>query len=309
MTDGVSVALCTYNGGRYLRAQLDSIAAQTLAPHEIVICDDGSDDGTVDVAEAFARAAAFAVRVMRNETRLGVAKNYERAIGLCDGSLIALADQDDVWAPEKLRRLAGAVEHAGAAYAFCDARIVDEDGRDLGGSSLLVRRFSLSRIEQAFRDGRELDLLLKRDFVYGTTLVFRAVHRDLLLPIGDHWSHDSWIVNVAALAGLRGAPVLEPLVRYRQHAVQASGGIGAHVQAPYEDRVRAYEELRAHGERLARDLGGTLAPRALERVDDKLRYLRALVEMQAARQPGKTLIAAREVLAGRWSRYSPRTFF
>ena len=78
----VSVALCTYNGAPYLRAQLDSIAHQSLMPHEIVACDDVSSDGTLAVLEAFATEAPFAVRISRNNTRQGVTKNFEKAIGL-----------------------------------------------------------------------------------------------------------------------------------------------------------------------------------------------------------------------------------
>jgi hypothetical protein len=305
MTGGVSVALCTYDGERFLREQLASIGAQTLAPAEVVICDDGSTDGTLAVAEGFAASAPFAVRVTRNPARLGATKNYEQAIARCAGPLIALADQDDVWETRKLQRLADAIDGTGAAYAFCDARIVDEEGRILSDHSLLARRFPPGRIVRAFRARRELRLLLKRDFVYGTTLMFQAAHCDLVLPIGEHWSHDTWIVNVLAFAGLPGVPVPEPLVRYRQHAAQASGGFAAPAPAPYSDRVQAYEELRARLAVIARDR--TPAPGALARIDDKLRYLRALVEMQGSKQPRKAVIAARQVVSGRWWKYSPRT--
>jgi len=308
MSGAVSVALCTHNGERHLRAQLDSISGQELSPAELVACDDVSTDGTIEILEAFAREAPFPVRVTRNAERLGPAKNYEQAIGLCGGDFIALADQDDVWLPGKLQRLMEAIERGGAAYAFSDARLIDADGHDVPGKTLLARRFSPASIDRAFRAHREQDLLLKRDFIYGTTLLLRSEHRDLVLPIAQGWSHDPWIVNVLALLGYGGAAVPEPLVLYRQHAVQASGGFAAPTPVSYPERVLAYEALRTHLHAVSARTGRPAPPGAMSRVDDKMRYLRALVEMEVARQPRKALMGAREIIAGRWRRYSPRTF-
>ena len=192
-------------------------------------------------------------------------------------SLIALADQDDVWLREKLAKLHLALEsHPGAAYAFCNARLIDAEGREIGGKPLLDRRFASDDISRRFDQRRELDLLLKRDFVYGTTLLFRADLRDLVLPIGASWSHDSWIVNMLALCGYGGVPVLETLVLYRQHASQASGGTADPRATDFATRVCAYEELREALVRRTGDGRHSMRPDAVARIDDKLRYLRAL---------------------------------
>src|SRR5260370_27009832 len=98
----ISVAMCTFNGARFLPEQLQSIALQTLQPSELVICDDGSTDGTVGILQSFALSARFPVRIFCNQETLGPARNFEKAIGLCDGEIISLCDQDDVWRPEKL---------------------------------------------------------------------------------------------------------------------------------------------------------------------------------------------------------------
>src|SRR3712207_5989304 len=98
----LSVALCTYDGARYLPEQLESLARQRRLPDELVVCDDGSADDTVDVVRRFADRAPFAVRLSLNPQNLGFVKNFEQAIRLCRGDLIALADQDDVWHPQKL---------------------------------------------------------------------------------------------------------------------------------------------------------------------------------------------------------------
>src|SRR4051812_44291759 len=97
----ISVAMGAYNGEAFIGEQLASIAGQSKLPIELVICDDASTDSTVNRIEEFARAAPFPIRTYRNEANLGVAGNFGRAIGLCNGDLIALSDQDDVWKPGK----------------------------------------------------------------------------------------------------------------------------------------------------------------------------------------------------------------
>ena len=95
-----SVALCTYDGARYLTDQLDSFISQVRRPDELIICDDASTDESLDIIMSFAMHAPFPVRIYRNEHNLGFIKNFEKAIQLCDGDIIALADQDDVWYPD-----------------------------------------------------------------------------------------------------------------------------------------------------------------------------------------------------------------
>src|SRR5215208_90703 len=112
------VAMCTYNGAQFVAEQLDSIAAQTRRPDELVVCDDGSDDATPEIIREFAHRASFPLRFYVNETNLGSTRNFERAISLCEGDFIALADQDDVWLPEKLERLERALADENIALAF-----------------------------------------------------------------------------------------------------------------------------------------------------------------------------------------------
>jgi glycosyltransferase involved in cell wall biosynthesis len=118
----IGVALCTYNGERYVREQVRSIFAQTRLPDLLLACDDASHDGTVAALEELAAQAPFPVRIVRNSANLGFRRNFEEAISGCDADIIVLADQDDWWCPEKLEKIETAFERdPSAAAVFSDA--------------------------------------------------------------------------------------------------------------------------------------------------------------------------------------------
>ena len=100
-TETLSVVMCTYNGAPFLRAQLDTLLAQTRPADEIIVQDDRSTDGTWAILEEYAHHHPQ-IRIHQNATRQGVNGNFFSAIGRAQGSLIALCDQDDLWEPDKL---------------------------------------------------------------------------------------------------------------------------------------------------------------------------------------------------------------
>ena len=129
----ISVAMVTCNGSPFVSEQLDSVAAQSRLPDELVISDDGSDDTTVGLCRAFGERARFAVHILVNDAALGPVQNRSIAMAACMGETIASADQDDVWHPDKLRRMEQSLaDAAGPALVLCDGTVVDEHGRALG---------------------------------------------------------------------------------------------------------------------------------------------------------------------------------
>lgn len=97
-----SVALCTYNGEKYIRPQLDSILQQSAAVQEIVVCDDQSSDQTFEILKEYQSKYPQIFRIYQNEQNLGYVRNFEKAIMLCSGDLIFLSDQDDLWFENKV---------------------------------------------------------------------------------------------------------------------------------------------------------------------------------------------------------------
>lgn len=314
----LSVALCTYNGARHLPQQLESLAAQTRPPDELVVCDDRSSDDTAALVTEFAARAPFPVRLRVNARNLGSTRNFEVAIRLCAGQVIALCDQDDVWLPQKLARI-GAVFGARpeVGLVFSDGVVVDEALRPLGHGVWDSFGFT-PRMRRRVRRGGAFDLLLGRNLVTGATMAFRAVYREAALPVpaGTDRIHDGWIaLVVAALAPV--ALIEEPLILYRQHTAQQLGAglpvewekpLGEKVRlarragaAGYRDQAAALERLRAC---LAEASAGSFpAAAALARVDAKLANLRARAAMPG-RLSARVPRVARELLSGRYHRYA-----
>lgn len=231
----VSIALCTFNGERFLREQLVSYAAQTVLPDEVVVCDDGSTDGTLEILEEWAETVPFEVRIFRNEQNLGYAQNFGKAVSLCTGDIIFLSDQDDVWMPEKIERMVRVFEEAPEiVLAVSDAFIMDAQGKRQDGSLRELTQLWYFDEPAAFctQDPRFSDC-----YPQGCASAFRASLRELFLPIPSRWTHDIWLQVIAPLAG-RGKVVSEPLFSYRLYSGNTSAfGL-------FEERKRIWEHKK-----------------------------------------------------------------
>ena len=237
----VSVVMCTYNGEKYLREQLQSILDQTRPPDEIIISDDGSTDSSLQIVAEFASSNGVAqTPVWRVETRttpLGVSENFASALKKVRGEFIALADQDDVWQPDRLEN-ALAHFHDGVLLVHSDATLIDASGRPTGSLMSALRLTSSER--RNLLSGRALDAVLRRNVVTGATTMIRSSLLEQALPIPEGWVHDEWLALVAAAQG--GVVFQEdPLIRYRQHG---NNVIGAS-KTDYDEATRRLREERS----------------------------------------------------------------
>jgi glycosyltransferase involved in cell wall biosynthesis len=258
----ISVAMATFDGERFLAEQLASLARQTVLPAELVVHDDGSSDGTLEVLAGFAGESPFPVRVERGERRLGFADAFLTAAGSCNGELIAFCDQDDVWLPEKLARCGEAFADANVLVAIHSSRIVDERLVPTGELYPGVRR---SHVAPPLASDPWLA-------VRGMSMVVDARLVRLADPIRrppSHYladapmHHDEWLY---ALGGALGAVafVAEPLALYRQHGANVTGVPGGRASrvrealttgwSYYARRRDQARDLRALFDRLATSL-------------------------------------------------------
>lgn len=223
----ISVAMCTYNGADYIVEQLESMAAQTLLPAEIVVSDDGSTDGTIALLkQTWERLSGqnpnvgfVKLTILTNSSPLGVTKNFEQAIGSTTTPYILLADQDDVWFPQRVEVETGQLQ-AGAGFVFGDATLIDQAGVSLGHT--LFDALSLSAAERRDILSSPVNVLIKRNIVTGATAAFSRTVFDKASPFPEGWVHDEWLAMVAALSGARFA-VTVSLIGYRQHSSNQIG--------------------------------------------------------------------------------------
>jgi glycosyltransferase involved in cell wall biosynthesis len=208
----VSIAMATYNGSRFLREQLDSIYAQTFKNIEVVVCDDCSGDETPRILEEY--RIRHGLKYSINKTNLGFIKNFEKAIKLCSGECIALADQDDIWLPEKIETLMQYIN--GVSLVCSDASLCDENGAVFAKS--MKKYANIPAVS-----GKPTELLIFRNFVTGCTSMFKKELLEKALPIPEGaGSHDWWFALVASK--LNGIKYLDKqLVLYRQHGMNDIG--------------------------------------------------------------------------------------
>lgn len=214
--------MCTYNGAEFLPAQLESIAAQSRRPDEIVVCDDGSTDETISTIKGF--GATLPITLHINEKNLGTIKNFEKAIKLCTGNVIVLSDQDDVWREDKLKQIQTAFEqNPTVGLVFSDAEIVDGKLNSLNRRMWNEVGFDTHK-RKLITQGRALDVLITGWIVTGATMAFRSEYKNLALPIPTNIQmiHDGWIaLTVASVANV--VALDDPLIKYRQHERQQVG--------------------------------------------------------------------------------------
>jgi glycosyltransferase involved in cell wall biosynthesis len=199
----VSIALCTYNGSRYLAAQLESLCGQTYRQVEVILVDDGSTDNTISIAGSFKER--LDIKLYCNEQNLGFIKNFEKAVSLCTGEYIALCDQDDIWVPEKIETLMKLVQDCILVYS--DSELVDEHGKSL--------HKRVSDVVNPIRESKPLPLLFN-NCAPGNTLLFKKELLKYALPFPSTIFHDWWLMYTAATIG-KIAYSDKPLVQYRQH--------------------------------------------------------------------------------------------
>lgn len=202
----VSVAMAVYNGEKYLAQQLDSILQQLGKKDEIVISDDGSTDHTTRLIESYIEHDP---RIhLTKGPGLGTKQNIACALSKVTGTYIFLADQDDVWKPDKVRRVLQTFREYRCHVVVHDCIVTEADLEQVIYPSFFEYRGSGCGMWRNIWKNKYIGCCM-------------ALHRDLLpyiLPIPDDIQmHDQWIGVINDMH--RGGCVFlkEPLLYYRRH--------------------------------------------------------------------------------------------
>ena len=201
----VSVALCTYNGVNHLTEQLQSILNQSFRNLEVVVVDDKSSDGTVELVHAYMKEFPNRIKFYQNNTNLGFNKNFEKALSLCSGDLIAISDQDDIWMPDKISLQVKNLKNNLLIYH--DSLMVNENGE-----SLDIKISSLRNMYQ----GDNPNVFIFNNCVSGHSILMKRELLKYLFPFPKMLYYDWWIAYQATQFGSLNY-IDKCLVHYRQH--------------------------------------------------------------------------------------------
>jgi len=240
----ISVALCTYNGASYIQEQIESILRQTMPVNEVVVCDDGSKDNTLQKIEelrSYAEERGISLVVQKNAKSLGVLKNFEKAIHKCSCDVVFLSDQDDVWDKDKVTQYIGFFEqHPKIQAIFGNARLIDEKGTKLTEMTVFDCLGVGEREEDAIYGDYSLEVFLQQNRAVGATMAIRKSFFYEEFADGFPIVANGVILHDELLAmraiqreGLGVIP--NPTMSYRIHSSQERG-LGALIKQPFRSR-------------------------------------------------------------------------
>lgn len=238
--DVVHIVMATYNGERFLREQLESLLCQSYGNITIEICDDGSQDGTLDIAQEYL-AKDRRVTLHQNEVNEGYVRNFLKGMKRSTAPYIMFCDQDDIWHKDKVERTLTKMkqtERAGKeipVLVYTDAMNYDSDtGRELG-------RFH----ETSHLHTKKVDtahLFMENKCIGCTVMVNRRMLSYLDELPDEIRVHDWWLALIASHFGVIGY-LSEPTLLYRQHGDNMIGGDTYHDYV--RNRLSKVEKQRA----------------------------------------------------------------
>ena len=206
----ISVCMATYNGARFVGEQIKSIICQLDKDDELIISDDHSTDGTIDIIEAFRDDR---IKVFLNDHQRGYTSNFYNALAKASGDIIFLSDQDDVWLPEKVETTKKYLDKYD--FVHSDSFVVDEK---------LDVIFD-SHNQEFHTKGGFINNLLKSRYL-GCCMAFNRKVLSAIFPVPtrtDDYPHDLWIALISEKY-FKSISINERLILYRRHGQNASNG-------------------------------------------------------------------------------------
>lgn len=217
MQPTVDILLATYNGERFLSAQIDSLLQQTYAHVRILISDDGSTDQTIPILQNYVKRFPEKIFLLPSKGRQGINLNFSYLLGNSSHPYVMFSDQDDVWLPHKveitLQKMQQYEHRYGAStplLVHTDLKVVDQD-LNLLHPSFWAYSHLFPKTASSFHR------LLGQNIVTGCTIMLNDALKQRAIPIPtEAIMHDWWLALAAAAFGRIGM-VEEATILYRQH--------------------------------------------------------------------------------------------
>lgn len=217
----IAILLATYNGGRYLREQLDSLFQQTLKDWTLYVHDDGSADQTCEILKEYAKRYDNLI-VLDYPSQHGAKDNFLSLLQKVDADYYLFCDQDDKWVADKIEKQMAVMEETERGnpgkpvLVFSDLFIVDGDLNQIG--TMWKQENIRPEHLTTFDEGGALE------FVTGCTMLFNKQAKGVtVFPAGKAVMHDAWVTLCVLRSGGVVEAIREPLVCYRQHGGNVLG--------------------------------------------------------------------------------------
>lgn len=220
-----SVAMCTYNGEKFLHEQINSILSQTKPVDEIIICDDGSTDSTISILMEYKNRYPNIFKIYQNEKNLRSVKNFEKAISLCNNEIIFLSDQDDIWLPEKVEEYLIFFNENPEIDVLCsNGFAIDEDGNQIDVITIWDVIKFLKERKQNINFYRIISYI--GNIATGASMAIRKkiILNTLPFPEIKDFYHDEWLALISS-SKEKFFLLDDKHFKYRKHSSQQVGGI------------------------------------------------------------------------------------
>lgn len=210
----ISVCMATYNGSKYIELQMNSILNQLIDGDEVIVIDDASTDSTIELLKKINDSR---IKIIPNNSNIGVNKSFEKAISLSNNDYIFMADQDDIWPENRIDIMIQALYNENVKLVSGNSSFIDMTGANI--------EYPIGQLKK--RDSHKvikniLSIFIGRGYYYGCAMAFKKELVDYILPFPDYIeSHDLWIAMCGIL--LKKSYHIENVVLYRRvHGNNAS---------------------------------------------------------------------------------------
>ena len=245
----ISVAMTTYNGEKYIRKQIESILNQSMKVDEIIVCDDGSTDKTVEILKE------YPVTVYQNKKNLGYRLNFKKAMSLCSHEYTFLCDQDDIWEQDKVKIMIDIMKNnpnihvLASSFSYINSKddlILMKQKRNFSNNNLYPKPVKLGALVPV-----SFDEYLPMNYFQGCSLVLDKWIKNLVLNNFDTRLPHDWLISMIA-SSYQGMFFLnKPLFKYRLHDKNSIGveyltqSTSEHIQKASSSKLRMQNSLNA----------------------------------------------------------------
>lgn len=245
----ISVAMTTFNGEKYIRKQIESILNQSMKVDEIIVCDDGSTDKTVEILKE------YPVTVYQNETNLGYRLNFKKAMSLCTQEYTFLCDQDDIWKPDKVKIMIEIMQKnpnihvLASSFEYIDSKdnlILMKQKKNFSNNNLYPKSVKSEALVPVV-----FDEYLPMNYFQGCSLVLDKWIKDLVLKnFDDRLPHD-WLISMIASSYQGMFFFNKALFKYRLHENNSIGvehltqSTSEHIQKANSANIRMQNSANA----------------------------------------------------------------